>query len=791
MRFSFNWLRRHLVTSFSLRQVADRLTAIGLEVENLQDPAEIFKKFKLVRIDSVEKHPNADTLNVCIVRDDDGATMRIVCGAKNVRVGLKSVLAMPGAVVPASGEVLKRSKIRGIESEGMMCSPAELALSAEKNGIVDVGDDVDLSTPVGDALGYDGGIIDVSVTPNRGDCLSVKGIARDLAASGVGSFIEAKKIVVDSAFKFPLKIDCDRSEACEQYAPVLAFRVIRNIRNGESPEWVRSLLQSAGMKSISAVVDLANWFMLDSGRPLHIYDLGKINGGLSVRFAKNQEKFVDLKGATHELRDDMLVCADSRSTLCLMGVMGSAEAACDENTTDILLESALFDPVFVSKTGSFLNLISDSRSMFERGVDRSFCVPGLETITRLILDHCGGEASAVMVVGDEPEPKPSVTLRREKLLAVGCGEVDWNMAKAILANLGLIEISSDEDKITCAVPSWRSDIALEEDLIEEILRIVGYDQIPSQRIENVAVGTDKILSEKKLVTAAMRLLASCGLSEVVTYSFMNGEHAEVFSEDNALINLINPISVDLDVLRPSLIPNLLLTAKRSLNYGRSGVEICESGNVFQGDGKQELHISGLRAGLAHERNWLQKTRSVDVFDVKSDLLALLEYFGVKSKNVLMEFPAPSYYHPSRSGALVLGRRKFGYFGELHPKINKIFGMGEKVVCFELLCSSLLYSKSARNSYASKVFPKINRDFSFVFDAKVAIGNVVAAVYKLDQRISNVDVFDCYSVSELQNSLGIAVVLEVADRTLTEDEAAEVSDKIIAHVASVGGELRTK
>ncbi|MDR2067553.1 MAG: phenylalanine--tRNA ligase subunit beta [Holosporaceae bacterium] len=791
MRFSFNWLKRHLATDLSIRQIADRLTSIGLEVENILDPEEIFRNFKLAQIETLEKHPDADRLNICAVKDAHGQKVCVVCGAKNVRVGLKTVLAMPGAVIPSSREILKKSKIRGIESNGMLCSPAELAVSSDKGAIIELDNGIDLATSVGEALGYGGGIIDLSVTPNRGDCLSVKGIARDLAAAGAGDFLVSETKPIKGSFKFPLGIECERGDSCAQYAPIIAFRVIRNLKNGSSPQWIKSLLQSAAVNSVSAVVDMANWWMIDSGRPLHIYDLKKIKGNLSIRFAKHGEKFTDLKNVEHNLHQDMLIAADAESPLCLLGIMGGARVACDENTTDILIESAIFDPIFISRTGTLLNLASDSRAMFERGVDETSCISGIEGVSRLILDNCGGEASKIFTLGREPAQKQVVTLRKEKLLSIYGHDANWESAKITLKKLGLREIKSNGAEATYAVPSWRSDIFVEEDLIEEILRITGYDSVPAKKMEDVFVGQNKILHEKQCLAKASRLLASCGLSEAITYSFTKEDYAEAFQEDNKLIHLINPISADLNVMRPSLIPNLLIAAKRSLNYGQSSVEIFEVGNVFYNPYAQERHITGLRTGSAHDRSWLQKSRFVDPFDIKADAFALLDFFGIKSENVAIEQSAPSYYHPSRSGSILLKKKKLGHFGELHPKINKLFGIAENLVCFELLTAALLDHRSEKIQYESKVFPKIVRDFAFVFGARIAVGNIVNAIYKLDQLISSVDIFDYFKLNDAQNSIGVSVTLEAMDRTLTEDDAKEISEKILRYIKTVGGELRAK
>ena len=790
MRFSFNWLKRYLDTDLNVDQIAERLTSIGLEVEEVVNPVQIFKNFRLAQIKTAERHPDADKLQVCKVVDGDGNEYQIVCGAKNARAGLKTVLATPGAVIPASGETLKKNRLRGVVSEGMMCSYHELAIPSQDDGIIELTPSTDLSMSVGEALNYGGGFIDVSVTPNRGDCFSVKGIARDLAAAGAGSFIESPCITNKSTFKFPFDIDCMRSDACQQYAPVIAFRMIRDVKNAESPDWLKSDLQAAGVNSISLIVDLANWVMLDSGRPLHIYDADKIEGTLSIRFARQKEEFTDIKGNRHELRQDMLVSADNKGVLCLLGVMGSERAACSLETKNILIESALFDPIFISKTGTFLNILSDSRTRFERGIDRSSCVSGLENATKLLLENCGGSASDILTIGSEGDQKQTASLTKAKLNSISGYEIDWDTAKAILKKLGLKEISSSDDKITVEVPSWRNDLKIEEDLIEEVLRINGYDKVRETKFTETSAVNDRKLERMKTNFRVVRLLAACGLSEVISYSFIKSAFAEAFKEGKKLISLINPISADMDVLRPSIVPSLLQAATRSLNYGQQKIGVCESGGIFYDDCKQEHCIAGLRAGVACNRNWMQQTRPVDAFDAKRDILAALSGFGISENNISVEPTAPSYYHPSRSGTIMYRKKKIGFFGELHPKINKLFEISEKTVCFELFIDELNVNDK-KPSYQEKVFPKINRDFAFLFDARASVGNILGGILKLDDRISAANIFDCFEVGLTKKSIGVTVTLEAPDRTLTDDEAQEVSNKILEFVTHAGGELRTK
>ncbi|MDR2780874.1 MAG: phenylalanine--tRNA ligase subunit beta [Holosporaceae bacterium] len=791
MRFSFDWLRRHLHTELDIQQIADKLTSIGLEVESVNDPALIFKNFKLVQIKDATKHPDADNLKMCVVVDAAGNEFNIVCGAKNARAGLKTVLALPGAVIPSSGEVLKKSKIRGIVSEGMMCSPSELALPSKEDGIIEIDQGVDLSMFVGDALGCSGGGLDVSVTPNRGDCFSVLGIARDLAAAGAGKFIDSDQMVCVASFEFPLKISCDNSDFCCQYAPIIAFRVIRGVKNGKSPQWLKMALQSTGLNSISTLVDLSNIWMMDTGRPTHIYDLKKVKGNLEIRFAKTRESFEDIKGNQHKLLSDMLVVADEESPLCLLGVMGGKKTACDEDTTDILIESGLFDSIFVSKTGALLNITSDSRTRFERGVDKSACISGLDGITKLILDNCGGEASEVFVVGEQPKNNTVISLRKSKLRSVSGGDIDWNEAKLVLKKLGLKEIESKESESSFLVPSWRSDLSIEEDLVEEILRIVGYDNIIPQSIEATSFGTDKVSERKKQIIAIKRLLAARGLSEIVAYSFIRKDCAEMFMEDKKLINLINPISADLSVMRPSLLPTLLSSAVRAMNYGQTSVCLCESGNIFHGACEQEINIAGIRIRDTSSRNWLDKGRNIDVFDVKGDVFAIAKYCKIDEKSITTTNAAPPYYHPSRSGTIMLGKKKLAYFGELHPGVAKLLSICKTVVCFEVFVDQLPQSSTSATAFSSKVFPKIVRDFAFLFNANAHIGNIINAICKLDPLIADVSIFDCFDFDIMHKSIGISIVLDAINKTLTEDEAQVISDKVVTYVEGIGGKLRGK
>lgn len=793
MKFSFNWLKKYLETEQNIAQVAESLTAIGLEVDDLLDPEVAFKNFKLVKIERAERHPNADRLQICSVVDGEGNRHQIVCGAPNAREGLIAILAMPGAIIPASNEALKKSKIRGVESQGMMCSFDELAIETEDkcDGIIEVPEGTDLKTSVADVLGFDGGILDISVTPNRGDCFSVKGIARDLAAYGVGKFVEEhpKPCTVDSEISTDVDYD---DETIFNYAPQMSFRVIRGLKNGESPKWLKDALKNAGLNSISAVVDIANYCMIDCGAPFQIYDLDKIEGSLNIRFSYKNERFSDFKGEQYILNSGILISEDdNHEPLCLLGIKSGEKIACDENTKNILIESAYFRPECIARTGIYLDAISDSRTRFERGIDREGCVSALEQVSHMILETCGGSVGEILTIGGVDQPGISVRLTKQKLKSISGCDIDWSRVKEILGKLGLEIISEDSESATFTVPSWRHDLEIEEDLIEEVLRINGYNNVQEKPLSVISIGEDSCLKDFYQLSNLRKLLASRNMSEVVAYSFTKREYAEAFRENRKLILIMNAITTDFEVMRPSLLPNLLKTAVLSLNYGERSASIFEVGHVFSDSCEQSTHISGIRIGAANSRNWLNKKRNYDVFDVKSDFFSMLNFYGVNVKNIKIEADVPSYYHPSRSGAVYLGKKLLGWFGELHPKINKLFGISERIMAFEMLSTINEVKKKRQREYSSKIFPKIERDFSFIFNGRDAVGEVVNDIYKLDNRIAKVDIFDSFKISSTQKSIGITIVLDAVNRTLTEDEANEVSDKIVSHVEKLGGKLRNQ
>lgn len=793
MRFSLDWLKKHLNTDYSITEISEALTSIGLEVESVEDFDKKFEHFSVAEIISVAPHPNADRLHICKVRDSRHDEIQIVCGAQNARPGLKTILAHPNALIPETNSLLKKSKIRGVPSEGMMCSAAELMIAGfDSQGIIELESHVKLTDKVTDVLKLPSAYIDVSITPNRGDCFSVRGIARDLAAAGAGELIPKEFVKINGEFKIPLEINYAKNDGCTAYAPTIAFRAIRGVKNSESSADMKALLASAESNSISAVVDIANLFMLDTGRPLHVYDLNKIKGNLQIRFAYPGEKFLALNGEEYILQSDMLVSADDEGPLCLMGIMGSKRCACSEETTDILIEAAWFASEFISRTGNFLNIMSDSRTRFERGIDRDSSLTALEEITKQYLDLYDASPSEIYLLNDEKREPKIIELRSQKLNRIAGINIDWNEAKAILKKLGIEESESAEGKSKFLIPGWRSDLLIEEDLVGEILRIHGYNDIEAQKIDSIVNNEDVLLNARREILSFRKLLASHGLFEIVSYSFIKQEHAELFKEASRLIYLLNPISSDMSVMRPSLLPNLLASAQRSFSYGESGVSLFEIGNIFLDNGLQEPRIAMLRAGASAERNWLETGKDFDVFDIKRDVMSLLEFCNISIKDILVTTDKlPSYYHPSRAGRISVSGKTVGYFGEMHPKITKAFQINKKVVCAQLSISEFFSPKKRAVEYYPKIFPKISRDFSVVFDAGQSIGNLVNEIYRSNKYIANVRIFDCFNLEENQKSIGINVVLDGKDRTLTEEEAQDISDRIIKIIEAAGGELRKK
>ena len=801
MKFSLSWLRQHLETDKSLDALATSMTAIGLEVESIEDPAVKLAPFHIAHVIEAKQHPNADKLRLCIVDTGDGQ-VQVVCGAPNARTGMKGVFAPSGSTIPGTGLKLKPSKIRGVESNGMLCSEREMGLSDDHEGIIDLPEDAPIGQPFATYMGLDDPLFDIAITPNRADCLGVSGIARDLAAAGMGRFIEPDVTPIPGSFKSLLEVRFDFAAGKEDACPMFVGRYIRGVKNGASPKWMQDRLLSVGLRPISALVDMTNFLTIDLNRPVHVFDADKVAGDhLWLRTGCGGAKFDALNGKEYTLDDEMTAIGDDSGVLSLAGVMGGERSGCTEETTNVFIEIALFDPLRTAATGRKLNLESDARYRFERGVDPEFALPGMEAATRLVLDMCGGEASELVVTGTVPEWRREVAFRPSRVHSLGGVELDALTCTEILQNLGFQTQEQGSNHIAAQQPAWRADIVGEADLVEEVLRIHGFDNIPAVSLPRLkrAAGAAIGLPARRLGWAR-RTLAARGMSEAVTWSFMSMAQASLFGGGLPELTLANPISSDLDVMRPSILPNLVMACRRNSDRGLKNLALFEGGPQYAGESAEAQHrmMTGVRAGQAVNRNPYVLARDVDCFDAKADAVAALGAAGAPVASLQIKNEAPDWYHPGRSGSLALGRNVLGFFGELHPATLAALDVDFPVVGFELFIDAVPTPKNkagrARAALNVSEFPAVERDFAFIVDADVPAEQVVRAARGVDKKlIANVALFDLYEgegVAEGKKSLAIAVRLEPHDRTLTDAEIEAVAKKVIDNVKKVtGGELR--
>jgi phenylalanyl-tRNA synthetase beta chain len=781
MKFTLSWLKDHLETDASLETILEKLTALGLIVDKVENKAEALAPFKICEILETEKHPNADRLQVCRVNTGT-EVIQVVCGAPNARKGLKAVLARPGDIIPSTKQALKVGKVRDVESFGMMCSAEELHLGEGPEGIIEVDRDAPVGEPYAKWIGLDEILIDIEISPNRGDCLGVYGIARDLSAAGIGKLKPLKLEKIKGSYSCPVSLKAD-PEAC----PHFTGRVIRGLKNGSSPLWLQKKLEAIGLRPISALVDITNFFTHDQARPLHVFDADKIKGNLNIRLSEEGESFKALDGKTYTLSDDMTVIADDSGVISLAGVMGGESTGCDEATHTIFLESAFFDPIRTAITGRSLGILSDSRYRFERGVDPASTLPGLEAATQMILEICGGEASDVIVAGAAPDLRQSIVFDPLRVKTLGGLEVSPQRAQDILTSLGF-EVKGEGNNLTVLTPTWRSDVEQESDLVEEVLRVEGYDKIPStpygDRPEQKPLSP---LQERRFIIRER--LANRGLTEVVTWSFMSREDTEAFGGAPDSLVLLNPISQDLDTMRPSLLPNLLKAVLSNQNRGAETVGIFEVGPQYSDSTPQGQHVmvSGIRVGALHSDHWLEKKRLVDIYDAKADVIYVLS-----GTTVQYDRNAPSWYHPGRSATVKLGPNVLGYFGEIHPRILKEYDVKGPVVAFEIFIDRIpLAKRKSKSKLVLSPFQRVERDFAFVLDNNTPAENLIKAVQKADPiLIKDINLFDVFNLGGDKKSLAIRVSLQPQDRTLTEEEIQAISQKIISLVAhSTGGVLR--
>ncbi len=797
MKFTLSWLKDHLDTNASLDQIVEGLIGAGLEVEEVADKSKLLAPFTVGYVQEAAKHPNADKLSLCKVETAQGV-IQVVCGAPNAKTGMKGIVALPGTFIPGTGITLEKGLIRGQESQGMLLSERELMISDEHDGIIELDGDWPIGTPAAKALGLDDPMIYIKVTPNRPDALGVRGIARDLAAKGLGQLKPLDVKPVPGTFVSPIKVSLDFSEGDKAACPLFVGRYFRNVKNGPSPEWLKRRLTAIGLRPRSMLVDITNYITFSYARPLHVFDAAKVKGNIRARFARDGEKIAALDGKTYELTTDMAVISDDHEPEAIAGVIGGEASGCSEATTDVFLEAAYFDPLRTAATGRKLGIISDARYRNERGIDPAFTQAGVEIATRMILDLCGGEASHPVIAGKVPNTARSYTLRDTRVKSLGGIDVPIAQQKRILGDLGF-GVTKIEGGLACVVPSWRPDVNGEADLVEEVCRIVGLDTIPLKPMERAHAVARPVLSPlQKRMLAARRILASRGFNEAVTWSFISEDETKQFGGGQPELKLANPISSELTDMRPSLLPNLVAAAGRNMARGFSDLALCEVGHAYAGDRPEDetLRAAGIRRGMATLRNWQGGARPVDTFDAKADALAVLKAAGAPVATVQVLSGAPSWYHPGRSGTLQMGlQNKLAYFGEIHPRVLAAMDVKGPLVAFEAMLNAIPSSKSktaARAALNASGLMPLTRDFAFVVDDAVEAEKLVKAARGADKAlISGVSVFDVFKLEDGRKSLAIAVTLSPREKTLTDEEIEAVSAKIVTMVQkATGGTLRS-
>ena len=794
MKFTLGWLKEHLDTTASLEEIRDGLIGAGLEVENISDPAEALKPFTVARVIEARPHPNADRLKVLDVETARGR-VQVVCGAANARTGLIGLFAPPGTHIPGTGLDLEPGLIRGVESNGMMCSERELLHSDDHEGIIDLKTELPVGTPAAVALGLDDPVFHIKVTPNRPDALGVRGIARDLAAKGLGTLKPLDVRPVQGSFISPVAVrlafDGDTSPC-----PLFVGRYFRGVRNGPSPDWLARRLMAIGLRPISALVDITNYITYAFSRPLHVFDADRIRGDIQVRLARPGETIAALDGRTYELDPAVTVIADEEGAESIGGIMGGERSGCTDDTVNVFLEAALFDPVRTAASGRKLAIQSDARYRFERGVDPAFVIPGAEIATGMILDICGGSASELVIAGAVPTQDRRVTLRPSRVKTLGGLDVPQTRQVEILTALGFT-VRETEEGLECQVPSFRPDIRGEADMVEEVCRIIGLDKVPATPMRRLhAVARPVLTPLQRRIVAVRRRLASLGLNEAVTWSFLAESQARLFGGGQPELKLDNPISSELSDMRPSLLPNLIAATGRNMARGFADIGLFEVGQAYGGDRPEQetVRAAAVRRGAAAARHWASEARAIDVFDVKADSLAALAAAGAPVGNVQTVAGGPSWFHPGRSGTLQLGPKlQLGWFGEIHPRVLQEMDVRGPLYGFEIILDAVPEPRgrsALRPALEASDLMPIKRDFAFVVDDSVEAEKLVKAVRGADKvLISDVVVFDVFAGGAIgagKKSVAIEITISPRERSLTEQEIEAISAKVVAQASKATG-----
>jgi phenylalanyl-tRNA synthetase beta chain len=806
MKFTLSWLKDHLDTDVPVEQLADKLSAMGLEVESIDDPGKALAPFTIARVLEARQHPNADRLRVCQV-DTGRGIVEVVCGAPNAKSGMIAVFAPTGTYIPGTGITLEAKPVRGVVSAGMLVSEKELELSDDHKGIIEL--DAAFADRLGqryaDAIGLSDPVLDVKITPNRPDCTGVRGIARDLAAAGLGKLKPERKLTgVEGDYDCPVDIKLDFPKDAADACPCFAGRYIRGVKNGPGPAWMQQRLKAVGLRPINALVDVTNYMSLDRGRPLHVYDADKLQGAIRARLGRKGESFLALDGKTYEVDESMCVIADSQTVLGFGGIMGGEDTGTTTETRNVLIECAYFDPLRTAATGRKAGIVSDARYRFERGVDPGYILPGLDLGTALMLEVAGGKPSKAKVAGAPPAPKTVVSFsfsRVEKLAGIKLNE---KQMRGTLEALGFA-IEGKGATVKVKAPSWRPDIHGAADLVEEIVRIAGLDKVPSAPMPRTSGVARAVLTEtQKRVRHARRVLAGRGLVEAITWSFIPRPQAEAFGGGQPGLELENPISSEMTTMRPSLLPGLLAAVQRNRNRGAADVGLFEVGQAYRGDGPKDQLVaaSGVRAGASAPggtgRHWSGAAPEAGLFEAKADVVALLAALGFDAAKAQVVREAPAWFHPGRSAALKLGPKvTLAHFGEVHPATLAMMDVAGPVAAFEVFVEAIPAQKRktlARPPLEAADLLPVRRDFAFVLDAAVPAGDVVRAAMGADKKlIAGVNVFDLFEGASLgagKKSLALEVTLQPREKTLTDPEIEAVAQRIVAEVQkATGGQIR--
>lgn len=799
MKFTSSWLKDHLEPTASLDAIIERLSLIGLEVEGVEDKAKQLAPFVVGEVLTAEKHPNADKLRVCTVSIGKGDPIQVVCGAPNARAGLKTVFAAPGTVIPTSGLELKIGKIRDVESRGMLCSAREMGLSEEHDGIIELPADAPVGAPFAEVLGLNDPVIEIAVTPNRADCLGVSGVARDLAAAGLGELMAPRVKPVEGTFPAPLGVTLEFGPT-SPLCPAFALRVVKGVKNGPSPQWLKDRLTAIGLRPINALVDVTNFMTFDRNRPLHVFDLKKVTGNLVVRRAKGGETLLALDGKTYTLDESMCVIADDTGVESLAGIMGGEASGCDETTTDVVIESALWDAINIAQTGRRLGINSDARFRFERGVDPAFTLPGLELATHLILELCGGKPSELVLAGAIPDTTRTIAFPLSEVKRLTGLDATEAEIRDVLEKLGFA-VSGSAPVLDVAPPSWRGDIEGKADLVEEVVRILGLERVPSTELPRGDDARKAVLTPLQLRSRkARRSLASRGMVEAVTWSFLPREAAVMFGGGAPELALSNPIAADLSDMRPSLLPGLIKAAGTNAARGFPDVALFEVGQIFLDDTPtgQRQAASGIRRGTAKPagagRHWAGNATSVDVFDAKADAFAALAACNAPVANLQVTTDAPGWYHPGRSGTLRLGPNAMAHFGEIHPAVLEALDVDGPLVAFEIILDKIPEPKARATRVKPALdlspFQAVKRDFAFLVGREVKAADILKAAQGADKKlVAGVGVFDVYEgkgIDPDKKSVAVEVTLQPRERTLTDKDIEEVAGRIVAEVTKKTG-----